>query len=125
MATVTATVRVPAAAMMMATATATAIASVISMVMVMVKATVTAMVMAMVTAKATSMAMATCRAMARHNIRLCANKWESSGLKRVWKVRTLKFFFLHIKCLRPILPAYKNCSLCSIPQGLGDKQSPN
>ncbi len=29
---------------------------------------------------------------ARHKIRLCANNWESSGLKRVWKVQTLKFF---------------------------------
>jgi hypothetical protein len=26
---------------------------------------------------------------ARHKIRLCADNWEPSGLKRVWKVRTL------------------------------------
>ncbi len=29
----------------------------------------------------------------RHKIRLFANNWESFGLKRVWKVQTLKFFF--------------------------------
>ncbi len=25
--------------------------------------------------------------------------WPMTGLKRVWKVRTLKFFFLHRQCL--------------------------
>jgi hypothetical protein len=29
---------------------------------------------------------------ARHKIRICTNNWESSGLKRVWKIQTLKFF---------------------------------
>ncbi len=36
---------------------------------------------------------------ARHKIRLWANNWESSGLKRVWKVQTLKFFSLPISLL--------------------------
>jgi hypothetical protein len=34
---------------------------------------------------------------ARHEIRLCANNWESSGLKQVRKVQTLKFFSLPIE----------------------------
>jgi hypothetical protein len=33
--------------------------------------------------------------MARHKIRLCADNWESSGLKRVWKVQTPIYLSLY------------------------------
>ncbi len=41
------------------------------------------------------------RTTARHKVRLCADNWESSGLKRVWKVQTLIFFLSIDNALSP------------------------
>jgi hypothetical protein len=47
--------------------------------------------------------------MARQEIRLCANNNESFGLKRVWKVQTLKFFSAYRQCLNQIFHVILDC----------------